>query len=69
MSADIRCYKETGILLENMIKGSLEQAHFSGIPVDPKYYDSIESLKKIAYGIQGVGCSTENGVVFVRIDK
>lgn len=69
MSADIKCFKETGDLLVNMIKGSLEQSHFSGIPIDPKYYDAIESLKKIAYAIQCVGCSNENGEVSISIGK
>ena len=69
MAAEIRCFKETGDLLINIIIRSLEQAHFSGIPIDPKYYDSIEALKKIAYGIQYVGCANKYGEVSIKIEK
>lgn len=67
MAAEVRCYKETGELLENMIKGALEHSRFSGIPIEPKWYDSIEALKKIASGIQQVGCRLDNGEVWVTM--
>lgn len=39
---------DTSFLLREILSGSLMAMNFSGIPVDPKYYKSIDKLKALS---------------------
>jgi len=39
---------DTCDLLRNIIRGSLMSSNCSGIPIDPKYYKSIDKLKALS---------------------
>ena len=39
---------DTAILLKRILNGAITRSVESGIPIDPKYYPSIEKLKTIS---------------------
>lgn len=40
--------EDTRYLLQRIIIGALTSSEMSGIPIDKKYYNSIEKLKEVA---------------------
>ncbi len=51
---------DTSFLLREILSGSLMAMNFSGIPVDPKYYKSIDKLKAL---------SNFSGVMTIELPK
>lgn len=59
---------DTAILLRGILNGAITRSVESGIPIDPKYYPSIEKLKKISE-LSGIMTIELPNVIQVDVDR